>query len=70
MQYQEARFIGADGLAYDLAPEVAQHLMELVLAEQREHQKETGKQAPVARRNNRPERASIVRRERPAPTKE
>lgn len=49
-QYQAAQFIGEDGTVYDLAPEVAQHLMELILAEQREHEKQSGQRATLPRK--------------------
>lgn len=49
MQYQEARFLTDEG-ARSLADEVFAHLVEIALAEQREHQKQTGRQEPEARR--------------------
>lgn len=49
VQYQEAWFLTPEG-AHPLADEVFAHLVQIALAEQREHEKQTGQQAPVARR--------------------
>ncbi|MCC6434436.1 MAG: hypothetical protein IT196_05345 [Acidimicrobiales bacterium] len=71
MQYQEATFLGSDGAVYDLAGEVAQHLLELILAEQREHEKHTGQRATLPRRRPDTGRTpAITRRQRPAEPKE
>ena len=46
-EYQTATFVGGDGLIYGLADEVRAHLVEGLLAEQREYEKQTGKRAPA-----------------------
>ena len=51
-EYANAEF-DANGHVYNLADEVLSHLVELALAEQREHEKQTGQRAPQAR--HRPE---------------
>lgn len=51
-EYRNAEF-EANGHTYNLADEVLAHLIELALAEQREHEKATGQRAPQAR--HRPE---------------
>lgn len=49
MQYQEAVFLTDEG-DRPLADEVFDHLVAIALAEQREHEKQTGRQEPEARR--------------------
>jgi hypothetical protein len=48
-QYQQATLV-AEGHTYNLADEIRAHLTALVLAEQREHEQQTGQRAPQARR--------------------
>ena len=48
-EYQRATF-AAEGHTYNLADEIRAHLTALVLAEQREHEQQTGTKAPQARR--------------------
>lgn len=49
-EYRDASFIGLDGQAYGLADDVLGHLIAGALAEQREHEKQTGKRASIGRR--------------------
>ena len=51
-EYRDAQFVSGSHV-YNLADEVLAHLFELALAEQREHEKQTGQHVPQAR--HRPE---------------
>lgn len=49
-QYQTAEFVADDGQRYGLADEILAHLIAGALAEQREHEKQTGRRATIGRR--------------------